>query len=124
VPAPRSRTRPSTLIARVRRIALALPETTEKISHGEPGFFVGGKQFACIDNHHHGSAHLSVWCRAEPGAQAAFVDASPQHFFVPPYVGKSGWLGVRLDTGILMPVVARLLELAWQQAAPKRLLAR
>jgi hypothetical protein len=109
----------ASLIAQVRKVALSLEGTTEKISHGEPCFF-RGRMYAAIDNHHHGSEHLAVWCRAEPGAQHAFVDASPEHFFVPPYLGVQGWLGVRLDTGLEWPVVANLLERAWKLAPAAR----
>ena len=105
-------------IERVRKAALALPGTTEKLSHGEPSFF-RGRMFITVDDHHHGSGHLAIWCRAEPGIQQAFVDASPEHFFVPPYVGSQGWLGVRLDSGLEWPVIARFIEQAWQEAAPK-----
>jgi hypothetical protein len=113
------RTRPSReLIDRVRRVALALPGTTEKLSHGEPSFF-RGRMYVTTDNDHHGSGHVAIWCRAETGVQPAFVDASPEHFFVPPYVGTQGWIGVRLDSGLEWPIIARFIEQAWQEAARK-----
>jgi hypothetical protein len=112
------------LIARARRIALALPQAYEKESHGEPSFFVqGGKMFVTVDNGHHGSGHVALWIRAEPGVQGALVGGDPRHFFVPPYVGKAGWVGVRLDTGLAWPQVAVLVERSWRLAAPNRLLA-
>ncbi len=107
------------LIERMRKIALALPGTTEKISHGEPAFF-RGRMFAMVDENHHGSGHVAVWCRAEPDIQRSFVEASPEHFFVPPYLGVQGWIGVRLDSGLDWAVVARFLEDAWNQAAQKK----
>lgn len=110
-------------IERVRKVALALAGTTEKLSHGEPSFF-RGRMFITVDNNHHGSGHLAISCRAEPGVQQAFVDASPDHFFVPPYVGTQGWIGVRLDSGLEWPVIARFVEQAWQEAGPKRRSAR
>ena len=100
------------LIAQVREIALSLPGATEKLSHGEPAFFVRGRLFATIDNNHHGSGHVAVWCNAPPGAQESLVEADPKHFFRPPYVGPSGWLGVRLDSGLAWPVIADLLAQA------------
>jgi hypothetical protein len=75
--------------------------------------------FLTIDNDHHGSGHIAMWCRAEPGVQSALVDASPEHFFVPPYVGSQGWLGVRLDTGLEWRIIAGCIEAAWREAAAK-----
>lgn len=118
----RGRSGSATLIARARTIALALPGTSEKISHGEPTFFAGGKVFCMVDNDHHGSGHVALWCKAEPGVQAALVEAEPRHFFVPPYVGKSGSIGVRLDSGLDWAKVAALIERAWREVAPKKLL--
>lgn len=108
------------LIARVREIALALPDATEKLSHGEPAFFVKGRLFAMMDNHHHGSGHVAVWCNAPEGAQESLVAAKPKHFFVPPYVGKSGWLGMRLDSGLAWPVIGDLLRQAHATTAARK----
>jgi hypothetical protein len=114
----------SKLIARARKIALALPAAYEKESHGEPSFFVeGGKMFVTVDNGHHGSGHVALWLRAEPGVQEAIVGGEPRHFFVPPYVGKAGWIGVRLDSGLDWAQVQVLVERSWRLAAPRRLLA-
>ena len=107
------------LIEKVRQIALALPDATEKLSHGEPTFFNRGGVFAMIDNHHHGSAHVSVWCNAPPGAQESLVEGDPKHFFVPPYVGKAGWVGVKLDTGLPWPVIADLVAQGHQTTTAK-----
>ena len=86
-------------IERLRRIALALPETSEKLSHGSPSFFCdaakGAKQFLSVDDHHHGADHLGFWCPAPPGVQEELVAEDPERFFRPPYVGHRGWLGVR-----------------------------
>jgi hypothetical protein len=101
------------LIERVRQIAMALPDVTEKLSHGEPAFFVRKRMFVTIDNHHHGSEHVAAWCNAPDGAQAALVAGDPKHFFVPPYVGKSGWLGMRLDSGLPWAVVGDVLKQAY-----------
>jgi hypothetical protein len=108
------------LIARVREIALSLDDATEKLSHGEPAFFVKGRLFAMIDNHHHGSGHVAVWCSAPAGAQESLVEGDPKHFFVPPYVGKGGWLGVRLDSGLPWPVIGDLLRQAHETTLLKR----
>jgi len=85
------------LLARLRAICRALPGTSEKVSHGEPTFWVGGKMFASLDNHHHGAPHVAVWLAMPLGAQEALVYADPKRYFVPPYVGKRGWVGMRLD---------------------------
>jgi hypothetical protein len=108
------------LIAQVREIALSLPGASEKLSHGEPAFFVRGRLFATIDNNHHGSGHVAMWCNAPPGAQEALVAAEPRHFFVPPYVGTKGWLGVRLDRGLARKVLAGLLQDAHANTTAKK----
>src|SRR3712207_7171885 len=80
----------------LRRVCLRLPEVTERLSHGEPTWFVGGKRvFVTFADHHHDD-RLAFWCAAPPGAQEVLVGADPERFFVPPYVGHRGWLGVRL----------------------------
>jgi hypothetical protein len=84
-------------LARLRRICRALPGTSEKVSHGEPTFWVGGRMFAQFDDHHHGAPHVGVWLAMPLGAREALVQGNPGRFFVPPYVGKRGWVGVRLD---------------------------
>jgi predicted DNA-binding protein (MmcQ/YjbR family) len=112
-------------LARLRAICLALPEANEKISHGEPTWFAGkGKVFAMLDDHHHGSPHLSVWLPAGLGAQEALIDSDPKHYFRPPYVGTSGWIGVVLDTNPDWGQVAWLVEQAFRLVAAKRLVAR
>jgi hypothetical protein len=82
--------------ARLRRICLALPETTEKVAWGEATWRVGGKLFAQMDTHHHGADHIAVWLPMPLGAQEALVEANAEQFFVPPYVGHRGWIGVRI----------------------------
>jgi hypothetical protein len=107
---------------RVRKICMALPEVTERQSHGSPAFFVG-KQFVMLwpDGHHdHDFPHL--WCAAPEGVQEQVVEMDPQRFFRPPYVGSRGWLGVRLDGRVDWVVVASLCEDAYRTVAPTRLL--
>jgi len=108
------------LIERVRKIAMAMPDVTEKLSHGEPTFFAGGRVFFGVDNNHHGSGHVAVWCNAPEGAQESLVAADPKHFFVPPYVGKGGWLGIRLDSGLPWPVIKDLLAQAHATTLAKK----
>jgi hypothetical protein len=117
---------------RLRRLCLVLPETTERPSHGESGFFVGttpksSKLFVMLDSHHHGADHLGFWCAAPPGAQEALVARDPDRFFRPPYVGHRGWLGMRLEAeGLAEPDWAEVDEIvreAYRAVAPKKLAA-
>ena len=113
------------VLARLRAICLALPEANERLSHGEPTWFAGkGKVFAMLDDHHHGSEHLSVLLPAGLGAQEALVDSDPKRFFRPPYVGSSGWVGVVLDTDPDWSQVAWLVEQAFRLVAGKRRVAK
>ena len=111
-------------LERLRALCLALPETTERLSHGEPTWFVRGKNvFVTYDNYHHDSDRLGFWCAAPPGAQEILLDADPERFFRPPYVGHRGWLGVRLDVAVDWDEVAMLVQEAYRTVAPKRLVA-
>ena len=113
---------PDTL-ERLRRLCLDLPETTERLSHGEPTWFVRGKKtFATYANNHHDN-RLGLWCAGQPGAQQALVATDPERFFVPPYVGHRGWLGIRLDVPVDWSEVAALIADAYRVVAPKRLVA-
>jgi hypothetical protein len=111
------------ILAVVREICLALPETSERPSHGEPTFFVGGKRtFASVWDSHHGDGRFALICAAPAGLQASLLDADPERFFVPAYVGHRGWLGVRLDRGFDREEIAGILEDAYAEVAPPRLL--
>ena len=106
----------------VREVCLWLPETEEKISHGSPDFkVIDGKTFATYSVNHHGDGHLALWLRMPPGAQSMYVDAEPEYFYVPPYVGPSGWLGVDLDKGLDWGRIAELVREAYVEVAPKKL---
>ena len=112
-------------LARVRAYCLALPQVVERASHGTPTFFVNDKKsFAQYWDDHHGDGRVALWCAAPPGAQHAYVADDPESFFVPPYVGHLGWLGVRLDRALPWPEVEEVLEQAYRKVAPKRLLAQ
>ena len=106
------------VLGRLREICLALPETSERLSHGAPSFFIRGKTcFLMLLDDHHGDGRFAIWCAAPAGDQQLLVDADAEKFFVPPYVGHRGWLGVRLDRGLeMLPQRRRLLELAAQPA--------
>src|ERR1041384_8352272 len=85
------------VLERLRELCLGLPEVSERPSPGAPTFFVRGKRaFLMVLANHHGDGRFAVWCAAPDGLQKLLVDADPDRFFVPPYVGHRGWLGVRL----------------------------
>ena len=109
---------------RLREICLALPETTERPSHGAPTFFVRDKKtFVMFMDDHHGDGRLAIWCAAPEGVQGSLVDEEPERFFVPPYVGHRGWVGVRLDIDVDWDEVAGIVEDGYRLVAPKRLVA-
>ncbi len=109
-------------LERVRRICLALPEVTERLSHGAPTWFVRDKKvFVTYMDHHHDDGRLALWVAAPPGVQEAMVEEDPERFFRPPYVGGRGWLGVRLDRDLDWAEVERICEDAYRVIAPKRL---
>ncbi|WP_214325524.1 MmcQ/YjbR family DNA-binding protein [Nonomuraea sediminis] len=108
----------------LRRICLALPETTERLSHGEPTWFVRGKKtFVMYADHHHDD-RLGFWCAAPPGAQQELVGEDPERFFRPPYVGHRGWLGVYLDIEVDWDEIAEIVTDAYRVIAPKSLMER
>jgi hypothetical protein len=110
---------------RVRRYCLALPETTERLSHRTPTFFVSQKRsFVQYWDDHHGDGRVALWCAAPPGAQEALVAADPRRYFRPPYVGGRGWVGVRVDLGPRWSEVAEIIEEAYRAVAPKSLVDR
>jgi hypothetical protein len=119
-------------VERLRARCLSLPETTERISHGEPCFFVNAsakssKLFVMLDQHHHGAEHLGFWCAGPPGAPEEMLAEDPGRFFRPPYVGHRGWLGVRLRAeGLAEPdwdEIGEIVRDAYRQVAPKALIA-
>ncbi len=83
-------------LARVRRICMSIPGTSEKISHGEPTFFSPKRVFAMFADNHHGDGRVAVWLPAALGVQTALIEEAPEIYFRPPYVGVSGWVGVEL----------------------------
>lgn len=105
-------------LRRVRRICTSLPEVTEKLSHGEPTFFVRKKVFAMFANNHHNDGHVAVWVPAAPGMQPALIEAMPETFFRPPYVGVRGWVGIELDNVADEELAFHISE-AWKLIAPK-----
>ena len=110
-----------------RRIALALPETTESSdpNPAHSAFKVRDKTFCWFLNNHHADGRIALVMKGLPGGQGVLVDADPARFFVPPYVGHKGWIGLRLDLpDVDWDQVEMLLSEAWRATAPKRLAAR
>jgi phosphoribosylglycinamide formyltransferase-1/phosphoribosylamine--glycine ligase/phosphoribosylglycinamide formyltransferase/phosphoribosylformylglycinamidine cyclo-ligase len=105
----------------LRALALALPESTEKLSHGSPAFFVAGKMFAYFSHNHHGDGMTKVCVKTHGRDEQDFlIEADPDTYSWPAYTGGAGWIAVSLaepDWGL---VEARL-KTSWRLAAPRRL---
>ena len=111
------------VLEQLRRICLALPETSERLSHGAPSFFIREKKcFLMVLDNHHEDGIFGIWCAAPPGNQELLISANPDRFFRPPYVGHRGWLGVRLNDGVDWDELEGIVEDAFATVAPKRLL--
>jgi hypothetical protein len=111
------------LLEQIRALCLALPETSERPSHGAPSFFVREKRcFLMVLDDHHRDGVFGIWCAAPPGNQELLVQADPERFFRPPYVGHRGWLGVRLNDGADRSELEGIVEDAFATVAPARLL--
>jgi hypothetical protein len=109
-------------LERIRAICLAFPETGERLSHGAPTFFVRGKKaFVMVLTDHHGDGRFALWCAAPDGIQRLLTEADPESYFVPPYVGHRGWLGVRLDRDLGWDRIAEIAEDAYLEVAPAKL---
>jgi len=104
----------------MRKIIAAWPETDERLSHGAPTFWGGKKTFASFTDNHHGDGRVAIWCKSSFEAQSDLVEAAPEIFFVPPYLGPSGWVGIRVDVEVDWEMVASLLEQGYRMVAPKR----
>ena len=115
----------SSPLTRLRKLCLALPEAHEVEAWGEPTFRVRNKLFAmyAAPNNHHGGGRPAVWCKAAPGNQSLMVRAAPDRFFVPPYVGPSGWVGVWLDRNPDWTEVRELVCDSYRLIAPRKLQA-
>jgi len=114
------------LTSRLREICLALPEVTERASHGTPAWYVRDKtQFAQLwPDGHHDKHFPHLWCAAPPGVQEALIGSAGDRFFRPPYVGGRGWIGIRLDSEIDWAEIAELCADAYRVVAPARLVAK
>jgi hypothetical protein len=107
----------------LRNICLGLPGVTERMSHGEPAWFAGGKKLFVMYADHHHDDRLGFWCACEAAERDALVAADPGRYFVPPYVGHRGWLGAWLDVAVDWEELAEIVTEAFRLVAPRRLVA-
>ncbi|MGK7864019.1 MmcQ/YjbR family DNA-binding protein [Falsiroseomonas sp. E2-1-a4] len=106
---------------RLRRLCLALPESTEVEAWGQPTFRVRGRIFAML---HQAPDGLAVWFKAPPGSQEMLLEAAPARFFRPPYLGHKGWVALRLEGTVDWPEAEALIRRSYSLIAPKRLAAQ
>src|ERR1700722_3475100 len=108
-------------IAKLREICLAFPDAFEKEAWGECTFRVaGGSMFAMTDNNHHGSGHCAVGVKAPAMVQEILVNSDPKRFFIPPYMGKKGWVGVRIDYKVKWDQTAAILKDGYLMSEPTK----
>ena len=110
-------------LERVRKICLSLPETSERLSHGEPTFFVQKKVFVMFANNHHKDGHVAIWLPVPDGLQPGLIKMTPEIYFKPPYVGVKGWVGIELAR-IPEKDLHFHIQTAWELIASKRLLSK
>lgn len=113
-------------IARIRALSLSYPESSEKVAWGEATFRVRDKLFAQVEDNHHNSGRLALWCKAKPGLQEILIETRPDRYFRPPYVGHRGWVGILLrpePSPDDWEEIEDLIDDAYRLTAPKRVLA-
>ena len=110
-------------LERLRAFIEALPETSEKISHGSPTWWGGKKTFACFHSGSYDEGRRAVWIKAPEGAQEALIAANPERFYRPKYLGPRGWVAMRLEHAVNWAEVEDLLVQGYRLVAPKRALA-
>ena len=113
-----NRNKEEALLASLRAACLALPGVEERVNHGMPTFAVVRRTAFC-NLHHPAGDRPTLWFKAAPGVQTELVDQEPDRFFVPPYVGPRGWVGLRLDVDLDWNEVAAVVEDAWRLVATK-----
>ena len=111
---------PSETLRKIREFCLSLPDVEEKLSHGAPTWFVKKRTFASYTNNHHGDGRIALWCNASEGGQEIRVGSDPDNFFVPPYVGCRGWVGVRVDRGLSLGAITDVIKDAYGATVKKK----
>ncbi|MGF7032562.1 hypothetical protein J2T17_003485 [Paenibacillus mucilaginosus] len=113
------------LLDRIRAYCLSFPGTDERLSHGAPTFFVSGKKsFVPYYHNHHQDGRIALWCAAPSGVQSMLAESEPEMYFIPPYVGHLGWIGMRLDRGADWEAIAGVITDAYLCRAPKKYIER
>ena len=117
---------PAERLAKLTELCVALPETRRELkglSNEHAAFMVGKKTFVWFVANHHGDGIVGIWCKVPPGENNALAAANPKRFFIPPYVGKQGWVGFRLDTpSVSWSEVKELIQTSYRMMAGKKLL--
>jgi len=104
-------------IERVRRLCVAWPDVTERLRHGEPSWFVRDRRSIATGADRHHDDRVALWIAAPPGARDPLIDADPERYFIPPYVGHRGWIGVYLDVEVDWDKVEELIANAYHTVA-------
>jgi predicted DNA-binding protein (MmcQ/YjbR family) len=113
------------LLVRVSDLCLALPDSERTLTGRHADFRIRGKPFAYFLDDHHGDGIVSVCCRSELGENVDRAQRDPERFYLPAYIGKRGWFGIRLDrVAIDWDDVGYAIERSWRLAAPARVVAR
>lgn len=111
-------------LSKLRKIIEALPETSEKLSHGAPTWWGGKRTFATYHDGNYDEGRRAVWIKAPDGAQESLIFADPERFYRPKYLGPSGWVAMRLEGKVDWDEVRVLLVEGYRMVAPKRALAQ
>lgn len=110
---------PKSIADAVREVCLSFPDAAEVVSRGSPDYRVRNKTFGTYVVNHHGDGRVALWLVARQGAQQHYVGRDPTHYFIPPYVGPRGWLGVKLNSGLHWKDIAERVREAYEIIAPR-----
>lgn len=109
------------LFEQIKSLCLSFPGTSERMSHGGPTFFIDDKSsFVQYRVNHHGDGRIALWCSAPSGVQSTLVESDAEIYFIPPYVGHRGWIGMRLDRHAEWEEIANVIGDAYLSKAPKK----
>ena len=102
-------------LTKIREAALELPCSEERVSHGQPTFFVAGKQFAQFRDNHHGDGRTVVCVRVSSlDEQAMLLEANPQTYSKPAYLPS--WVSINVaGDGVDWDHVADRIAASWRR---------